>query len=265
MAAREFSGKVALLTGASRGLGKYLAGRLAGEGCSLVICSRDLEEIEAAKAEIEDQTGARVVALKADVSSEEDVRRMVAAAVNEFSTIDFLVCNAGLIGSAESIHDIDLERWKRIIDVNLYGYFLCVREVSRIMIRNRRGAIVQINSRSGKRGTAKNSAYAASKGGGIVLTQSLAAELAEHDVRVNCICVGSIFESDLWQSFLFKDYAKRYGMTEEQVQEKYLQVIPLKRGCEYEDVANLAVFLLSDKSSYMTGQAINLTGGEVVW
>jgi sorbitol-6-phosphate 2-dehydrogenase len=124
---------------------------------------------------------------------------------------------------------------------------------------------VQINSRTGKRGTAKNSAYAASKGGGIVLTQSLSAELAEHNIRVNSICVGSIFESDLWQDFLFKDYAKRYEITEEQVEQKYLEAIPLKRGCEYQDAANLVVFLLSDRSSYMTGQAINLTGGEVVW
>ncbi len=261
----EFKGKVALVTGASRGLGKYLARRLADEGCNLVICSRSLDEIEEAKAEIEGQTGARVVAIKADVTCAADVEHMVAAGLEKFSTLDFLVCNAGQVGTAESIHDIALDRWKRIIEVNLYGYFLCVREVSRIMMQKRSGAIVQINSRTGKRGTAKNSAYAASKGGGIVLTQSLSAELAEYNIRVNCICVGSVFESDLWQGFLFRDYAKRYGMTEEQVKEKYLQAIPLKRGCEYEDVGNLVVFLFSDKSSYMTGQAINLTGGEVVW
>ena len=98
-----------------------------------------------------------------------------------------------------------------------------------------------------------------------MLTQSLSAELAEHHIRVNCICTGSVFESDLWQSFPFDDYTRRYGITEEQVKEKYLQAIPLKRGCEYADVANLVTFLLSERSSYMTGQAINLTGGEVVW
>jgi sorbitol-6-phosphate 2-dehydrogenase len=262
---QELKGKVALVTGASRGLGKYLARRLADEGCDLVICSRDLEEIEAAGADIQRQTGADIVAVQADVTCEEGVKCMVATAVREFSTIDLLVCNAGLVGRSRSIHDFDLADWKRIVEVNLYGYFICVREVSKIMIQNKHGAIVQINSRTGKRGTAKNSAYAASKGGGIVLTQSLSAELAEHNIRVNAICVGSIFESDLWQDFLFEDYAKRYGMTEEQVKEKYLRVIPLQRGCKYEDVANLAVFLLSDKSSYMTGQAVNLTGGEVVW
>lgn len=262
---REFPGKVALVTGASRGLGRHLAGRLADEGCSLVICSRDWKEIDRAKAELQRQTSADIVAVRADITCEEDVKGMVAAAVKEFSTIDLLVCNAGLIGSAESIHDFSLKRWKRIIEVNLYGYFLCAREVSRVMMQSGGGAIVQINSRSGKRGTAKNSAYAASKGGGIVLTQSLSAELAPYDIRVNCVCVGSMFESDLWQNSLFQDYARRYGITEEQVREKYLQVIPLKRGCDYEDVAALVIFLLSNRSSYMTGQAINLTGGEVVW
>jgi len=262
---RELAGKVALVTGASRGLGRHLAERLANEGCKLVICSRSLEEIEEAKAELQRWTGADIVAVEADITCEEDVKSMVTTAVRAFSTIDLLVCNAGLIGSAESIHDFSLERWKRIVEVNLYAYFLCVREVSRTMMQHGGGAIVQINSRSGKRGTARNSAYAASKGGGIVLTQSLSAELAEYDIRVNCICVGSMFESDLWQNFLFQDYARRYGMTEGQVKEKYLQVIPLKRGCNTKDVANLVVFLLSDRSSYMTGQAINLTGGEVVW
>jgi sorbitol-6-phosphate 2-dehydrogenase len=262
---QELKGKVALVTGASRGLGRQLTKRLADEGCDLVICSRDLQQVEEVKTEVQRQTGANIVAVKADVTCEEDVRNMVATAIREYSTIDLLVCNAGIVGPSGSIHEIPLESWKQIIDVNLYGYFLCVREVSRIMIQIGNGSIVQINSRTGKRGTAKNSAYAASKGGGIVLTQSLSAELAEHNVRVNCICVGSMFKSDLWQNFLFKDYAERYGMTEEQVKQKYLRVIPLNRGCEYEDVANLVVFLLSDRSSYMTGQAINLTGGEVVW
>jgi sorbitol-6-phosphate 2-dehydrogenase len=262
---QKLAGKVALVTGASRGLGRHLSERLAEEGCSLVICSRDLEEIESVGTELQSRSGAHVVPVKADVTCEQDVKAMAATAVSEFSRIDLLVCNAGVVGSAETVHDFSLSRWKRIIDVNLFGYFLCAREISAVMMQGGGGAIVQINSRSGKRGTARNSAYAASKGGGIVLTQSLSAELAEHNIRVNCICVGSMFASDLWQSFLFNDYARRYGMTEAQVRDRYLQAIPAGRGCEYKDVADLVVFLLSDRSSYITGQAINLTGGEVVW
>lgn len=260
----EFDGKVALVTGASRGLGEHLAIRLAQEGCDLVICDLNLNQLQKTKAEVEQRSAASVIAVKADVTSEQDVKEMVDRTVSELSTIDLLVCNAALSFSG-TIHDISLSDWRRIVDVNLFGYFLCVREVSRIMIQNNSGAIVQINSRTGKRGTAKNSAYAASKGGGIVLTQSLSAELAEHNIRVNAVCPGSMFDSPLWQEVLFKDYAERYGLTPEQIKEKYLQVVPLNRGCEYEDVANLVVFLLSDKSSYITGQAMNVTGGEVVW
>ncbi len=260
----ELKGKIALITGAGRGLGKHLTERIAGEGCDLVICDLDQEGIENTKRGVEQQTGARIIALKADITSEEDVKNMVGIAIKELSRIDLLVCNAGLSFSG-SIHDIAPALWKQIMDVNLYGYFLCAREVSRVMKKNKYGAIVQINSRTGKRGSAKNSAYAASKGGGIVLTQSLSAELAEFNIRVNCVCPGPMFESDLWQNVLFKDYAKRYGITEEEVKEKYTQEIPLKRGCTYEDVANVVVFLLSDKSSYMTGQAVNITGGSTVW
>jgi len=260
----ELKGKIGLITGAAMGLGKHLAKRLAAEGCDLVICDIKKEEIESAKEELVREIGARVIALNADVTSEEDVKNMVAAAVKEFSRIDLLVCNAGLSFSG-TIHEIELPAWRKIIDVNLYGYFLCVREVSRIMKENKYGAIVQINSRTGKRGSAKNAAYAASKGGGIVLTQSLSAELAEFNIRVNCVCPGPLFESNLWQNVLFKDYSKRYGISEDEVKERYLKEIPLGRGCEYDDVANVVIFLLSDQANYMTGQAVNVTGGATVW
>jgi sorbitol-6-phosphate 2-dehydrogenase len=237
---------------------------LGREGCDLILCARNGAALEAAGAEVAALTGARVLAQAADVTQEKEVRALVEAGVAAFGQIDLLVCNAALSFSG-GIHDISLEDWRRIVDVNLYGYFLCAREASRVMIAQGSGAIVQINSRSGKRGRAKNSAYAASKGGGIVLTQSLSAELAPHHIRVNAVCPGSMFDSPLWQQVLFDDYAERYGLTREQIIRKYLDDIPLNRGCEYEDVANLVVFLLSDRASYITGQAINVTGGEVVW
>jgi sorbitol-6-phosphate 2-dehydrogenase len=256
--------KIGIITGGAQGLGRYLTERLAGEGCHLVICDVNEKGAADTKREVESRIDRRIIGVKADVTSEEDVRRMVDTAVHNFARIDFLVSNAG-ISISGSIHDFDIALWKKTVDVNLFGYFLCAREVSRAMIESKSGSIVQINSRTGKRGSAKNSAYAASKGGGIVLTQSLSQELAKHNIRVNCVCPGPIFESELWQKVLFKDYANRFSLTEEEVKKKYLDEIPLGRECTYEDVADVVVFLISDQSRYMTGQALNITGGTTVW
>jgi len=149
-----------------------------------------------------------------------------------------------------------------VIDVNLVGYFVCARAAARVMKEQKRGVIVQINSKSGKKGGFRNSAYVASKFGGIGLTQSLAMEMAPYGVRVNAICPGNLLDSPLWQDSLYEQYAKRWNLTVEQVREKYLGQVPLGRGCDYEDVANVMVFLCSEESSYMTGQAINVTGGQ---
>jgi len=124
------------------------------------------------------------------------------------------------------------------------------------------GDIITINSKSGLQGSNKNFAYAGGKFGGIGLVQSFAMELAEYGIKVNAICPGNLLNSPLWRDSLFEQYARNQGITKEQVREKYLNQVPLKRSCEYEDVANVMVFLASDQSSYMTGQAINVTGGQ---
>jgi sorbitol-6-phosphate 2-dehydrogenase len=142
------------------------------------------------------------------------------------------------------------------------GYFNVARAAAPVLIAQRCGAIIQINSKSGKTGSNKNSAYAASKFGGIGLTQSLALELAEHGVRVNSVCPGNLLDGTLWQDSLYQQYAKTQGLTPEQVRQKYVDQVPMRRGCTYEDVSNVVVFLASDLSSYMTGQAINVTGGQ---
>ena len=151
-----------------------------------------------------------------------------------------------------------------MIEVNLVGYFLVAQHAAKVMKEQRSGVIIQINSKSGKKGSFKNSAYAASKFGGIGLTQSMALELAEYGVRVNAICPGNLLDSPLWEGLnsLYKQYASKWGITEEEVRQKYIDQVPMKRGCTYEDVCNVVVFLASDQSSYMTGQAINVTGGQ---
>lgn len=256
--------KTVIITGAARGLGKFMAGRLLSEGCNVVICDINEGDLEKTLIELKTKNKNTITGQVTDITCEKQVKKLVEFTLEKYERVDFLIANAG-VSFSTPLHDIDLETWKKIIEINLFGYFLCAREVSKAMIPNNYGAIVQINSRTGKKGSPKNSAYAASKGGGIVLTQSLSAELAEFNIRVNCVCPGPMFESDLWQKVLFEDYSKRFKISVEEVRKKYIEEIPLKRDTKYADVANLVVFLLSDESDYITGQAINVSGGTIVW
>jgi sorbitol-6-phosphate 2-dehydrogenase len=238
------------------GLGEALALRLDKEGCNVVVADINKEAAENVAAKL--TNGA---AFQVDVTNKEQVEKMVDFTVEKFGALDLMVCNAAVL-IAKPITDFKPDEWRKVMDVNLYGYFLCARAAARVMIPRKKGNIIQINSKSGKKGSYKNSAYASSKFGGIGLTQSLALELAEHGIRVNAICPGNLLDSPLWVNSLFKQYAKNQGITEEEVRQKYLAQVPLGRSCQYEDVANVMVFLASDEASYMTGQAINVTGGQ---
>jgi sorbitol-6-phosphate 2-dehydrogenase len=220
-----------------------------------------LEGAERVAAEIVMQTDRRATAIQADVTDEAQVAAMVDRVVREFGRLDILVSNAGIL-IAEPVDEFPADKWRAVIDVNLVGYFLCAKHAARVMKAQRSGVIIQINSKSGKKGSYKNSAYAASKFGGIGLTQSIALELAEYNVRVNAVCPGNLLDSPLWVDSLYAQYAKKWGITEQDVRQKYIDQVPMQRGCTYDDVTNVVVFLASDQSSYMTGQAINVTGGQ---
>ncbi len=251
--------QTAIVTGAGQGLGEALARRLDAEGCRVVVA--DIQ-FEAAQKVAESLTDA--MAVKVDVCDEEQVEAMVEATVTRYGSLDLMVSNAAIL-IAKAAVEFPAAQWRKMMDVNLIGYFICAKAAAKAMIPNKKGNIIQINSKSGKKGSYKNSAYAAAKFGGIGLTQSLALELAEHGIRVNAICPGNLLNSPLWNdgpNALFKQYAKNQGITEEQVRQKYLNQVPLGRSCEYEDIANVMVFLASSESSYMTGQAINVTGGQ---
>ena len=254
-------GKVAVVTGGAQGLGEAICYRLAAEGCNVVVA--DLNEEKAVQTAANILTP-RAIAQKVDVTQEDQVVAMVDRTVSEFGSLDILVANAGIL-IAEEITDFPAEKWRAVMNVNLFGYFLVAKYAARIMKAQKRGAIIEINSKSGKKGSFKNSAYAASKFGGIGLTQSIALELAEHGVRVNAVCPGNLLDSPLWNdgpNALFKQYARNRGISEEEVRKLYVDQVPMKRGCTYEDVCNVVAFLASDQSSYMTGQAINVTGGQ---
>jgi sorbitol-6-phosphate 2-dehydrogenase len=257
----RLTGKSAIVTGAAQGLGEALARRLATEGCDVMIADINEEKARAAADAIERDTGRRTGAVQANVSSEADVAAMVDQTVSAFGKLDILVANAGIV-RAHDLTEFPLNEWQTVLDINLTGYFLCAREAARVMVPNKSGTIIQINSKSGKKGSFRNGAYAASKFGGIGLTQSIALDLAPHNVRVNAVCPGNLLDGTLWQQSLFDQYAKTQGLTPDQVRAKYESQVPLGRGCTYDDVANVVVFLASEDASYMTGQAINVTGGQ---
>ncbi|HSV73086.1 MAG TPA: sorbitol-6-phosphate dehydrogenase [Chthonomonadales bacterium] len=259
---KRLQDRVAVITGAAQGLGEAIADRLAAEGCSgVTIADVNMEKALETAARIASERRCRTIAVRADVTSEEEVEALFTKTVDAFGQVDILVANAGIL-VAESVADFPAAKWRKVLDVNLYGYFLCARSAARLMIPRKSGSIVQINSKSGKLGSFRNSAYAASKFGGIGLTQSLALELAPYDIRVNAVCPGNLLDGTLWQQSLYEQYARTQGLTPEQVREKYESKVPLGRGCTYDDVCNVVAFLLSDEASYMTGQAINVAGGQ---
>jgi sorbitol-6-phosphate 2-dehydrogenase len=253
--------RIALVTGGAQGLGQAICQRLAAEGCHVVVADLNGEAAETTAAAIAAATDRQTLAIKVDVTDEGQVEAMVAQTLAKFGRLDIAVANAAIL-LAEEITEFPAEKWRAVMNVNLFGYFLTAKHVARPMKAQKSGAIIQINSKSGKKGSYKNSAYAASKFGGIGLTQSIALDLAEYGVRVNAVCPGNLLDSPLWVNSLYSQYAKKWGISEAEVRQKYIDQVPMKRGCSYEDVCNVVVFLASDQAGYMTGQAINVTGGQ---
>ena len=254
-------GRIALVTGGGQGLGAALALRLAQEGAHVAVADINEQTARDIAAQIAAETGRRTLPLQVDVAEEAQVSAMIDRVVAEFGRLDVAVSNAAIL-IAEEITEFPAEKWRAVMNVNLFGYFLVAKHAARVMKAQRSGAIIQINSKSGKKGSFKNSAYAATKFGGIGLTQSIALDLAEYGVRVNAVCPGNLLDSPLWINSLYAQYARKWGISEAEVRQKYIDQVPMKRGCTYNDVGNVVVFLASDQASYMTGQAINVTGGQ---
>jgi sorbitol-6-phosphate 2-dehydrogenase len=258
---KRLEDRAALVTGAGQGIGKGIALRLAEEGCNVAIL--DLNEAAAAEtAEEISAMGRKGIAVPVNVTDEEQVKKAVAESKEALGSVDILVNNAGVLKS-HFIADFPKEDWDFVLGVNLTGAFLCLKHVAPYMVAQERGSIVVIGSRSGKKGGLWNHAYCASKFGTIGLVQCAALDLASHGVRANVVCPGNALDTPLWKD-LAVQYSKKLNKTPEEVLEHYRSRVPLKRGCEVQDIANVVVFLASDEASYMTGQAINVTGGEIM-
>lgn len=256
--------KVALVVGGGRNLGAFLCEGLADAGYRVVVADLDLKAADETAAGIAEKHGSsNVMSVQTNSTKEDDVIRMVGAIDDRFGRIDVLVYNAG-VAQASRIDNFPLDAWYRSLEVNLTGYFLCAREVSKIMMRQNFGRIIQINSKSGKVGSKHNSGYSAAKFGGVGLTQSLALDLADYGITVHSMMLGNLLKSPMFQS-LIPQYAKKLGIPEDQVEQTYIDKVPLKRGCDYQDVLNVLKFYVSEEASYCTGQSINITGGQVMF
>jgi sorbitol-6-phosphate 2-dehydrogenase len=254
--------KVVLIVGGGRSLGEYLSKHMAKEGYEVAVADLIYENAQKVATEI-DVAGGKGMAVRVNACVESEVQAMVQKVVAEFGGIDLLIYNAGFAKS-NKITEFELKAFNSMVEVNLKGYFLCAREVAKVMIeKNSQGSIIVINSKSGKVGSKYNCGYSASKFAAAGLTQSLALDLAEHHIRVNSMMLGNLLDSDMFES-LIPQYAVKLGVPESAVKQIYIDKVPLKRGCTFQDVANVVTFYASEKASYLTGQSVNITGGQVM-
>ena len=260
--------RIAIVTGSAQGLGEALCERLGREGCHVVAADLNDTGAKATAERVATESGVRTTFHKVNVAEEADVKELFDQTVRDFGRVDIVVSNAAIL-IAEPIDVADAEKWRAVMNVNLFGNFLVTKHACRTMKPQGSGSIIQINSKSGKKGSARNSAYAASKFGGIGLVQSVALEMAEFGIRCNAVLPGNLLDGPLWtdpEKGLFVQYLKAGKVpgakTVEEVRKVYEDQVPLHRGCTYEDVSNMVTYLASDQASYMTGQAINVTGGQ---
>ena len=252
--------KVCVLTGAAQGLGKGIAEYMAlSEQCRVVVNDIDREKLQQTVSGIKDKKG-KVVSHVGDVGECSVVEAMLKVTLDEYATVDILINNAGVVFVKPTLELTDQE-WDKTMRVNLRGTFLCSQIFSRHMVDNKiKGRIINMSSKSGKNGGLWLSSYCASKFGIIGFTQSLALDLAEYGLTVNAVCPGIVF-TPIWDRH-DHDYAKKLKMEPEQVRDYYVKKIPLGRSGTPEDVAKVIAFLCSEDAAYMTGQAINVTGGQ---
>lgn len=247
-AGSEFAGKVALVTGGSRGIGRAIALAFARLGCSVAICYRESEAVAEAVCAEARALGGEMRAYGADVGRSSAATGLVDRVASELGRLDILVNNAGVFPRTPVV-DITDEEWEEVLRSNLYSTFYCSRAALPHMIRQGGGVIVNIGSIAGKRGSRWHAAYAAAKGGVFAFTRSLAKEAIAQGIRVNAVCPGRV-ETDIFGAQL--DEAERA---------RFLREAPIGRFSTPDEVASAVVFLASSASSYVVGETLDVDGG----
>ena len=270
----DLKGKTALITGSGKrsGIGYAIAEKLAACGCNVIIAdlggnpgetsgvkAGSMDEMLSIAGSLKDAHAIETLAVELDVTSPDSISRMMDTIKTQFDRIDLLFNNAGAVfGAPNQVHEYDEDAWIKTVDVNLHGVFRVSKAVAPMML-GKTGAIVNVASKAGKSPPLWNPAYAVAKAGVIMLTKVMAKDLATRDIRVNAICPGLIM-TDL-QHLRIQTEADVFGISYDEARDRLAKTVPMERLGVPKEVADLAVYLASGQSSYITGQAVNIGGG----
>ena len=252
-------GRVAIITGASKGIGRALALRFGREGARVICAARSADLVKETTAEV-NKAGNRAIAFTGDLSREDDVQRLVAAGLEAFGKIDALVNNAGDGGPTKPVQDYTMEDWRYTIDSCLTSSYLCIRFVVPEMIKAGGGAIVNISSGAGRRGLPYRIGYCSAKAGQVGMTYGMALELAPHNIRVNCVAPGAV-EGDRIDRVI-AGQAEVRGIPVEAMRKAMIERSPLRRMVTADDIVDATVFFTSDMARSISGQVLAVNAGE---
>ena len=258
----RFDGKVAVVTGATRGIGKMLVNRFSDAGAKVVFCARRGDLVAKLQAELRAR-GREAVGVTADTGKFEDCQRLIEAAVKAYGTVDILVNSAGVSGVQKPVWELQPDELDEVMKVNVQGPYACTHFAAPHMIRQKSGSIVNIGSFTGKRPMPFRTPYATSKMALVGLTRTVALELAPHKVRCNCISPGPV-EGERVEEVV-ANASKASNRTPEEVRKGFLGLSPMNEMVTEEEICDMTFFLCSEHGRHMTGQDINMTAGIVMY